>query len=100
MVIARIEPEWLMGWSVKVGAVFPLTQICIGEGIGGVPAREPALGLAEIIAAQDRIRGKKALAALDRISPREGIFRTTTAIPAFSPIAVRSSNHRGARWRP
>ncbi len=26
MVIARIEPEWLMGWSVKVGAVFPLTQ--------------------------------------------------------------------------
>jgi len=26
MVIARIEPEWLMGWSVKLGSVFPLTQ--------------------------------------------------------------------------
>ncbi|WP_431201210.1 IclR family transcriptional regulator [Bradyrhizobium betae] len=45
MVIARIEPEWLMGWSVKVGAVFPLTQqYASAKVLAAFRARGPAPG--------------------------------------------------------
>jgi DNA-binding IclR family transcriptional regulator len=95
MVIARIEPEWLMGWSVKVGAVFPLTQqyasakVLAAFQLGGRRTE-----LAEVIAAHDRISGKKALAALDRISSEGGNFSNDdgyTRILAYSCPIVEAS---------
>ena len=85
MVIARIEPEWLMGWSVKVGAVFPLTQqYASAKVLSAFQLESRRQELAEIIAAYDRISGKKAMAALDRISAEGGNFSTTmTAIPSI-----------------
>ncbi|MGH7971254.1 MAG: IclR family transcriptional regulator, partial [Limisphaerales bacterium] len=68
MVIARIEPEWLMGWSVKVGAVFPLTQqYASAKVLAAFQLESRRQELADVIAGYDRISGKKALAALDRI---------------------------------
>ena len=95
MVIARIEPEWLMGWSVKVGAVFPLTQqYASAKVLAAFQLESRRQELADVIAAQDRISGKKALAALDRISAEGGNFSNDdgyTRILAYSCPIVEAS---------
>lgn len=95
MVIARIEPEWLMGWSVKAGTVFPLTQQYPSAKVlvayqHGVRRQQ----LAEVIARNDRVSGRKALAVLDRISSEGGNFSNAdgyTRILAYSCPIVESS---------
>jgi len=73
MVIARVEPEWLMGWSVKVGAVFPLSQqYASAIVLAAFQLEDRRRKLAEIIAAHDRVGGRKTLALLDRISHAGG----------------------------
>jgi len=88
MVIARIEPEWLMGWSVKVGAVFPLTQqYASAKVLAAFQLEGRRQELAQVIATNDRISIKKALAALDRISAEGGNFSNDdgyTRILAYS----------------
>jgi DNA-binding IclR family transcriptional regulator len=80
MVIARVEPEWLMGWSVKVGAVFPLSQqYASAIVLAAFQLEGRRRELAEVIAAHDRISGKKALAMLDRISSAGGNFSNDDA---------------------
>jgi DNA-binding IclR family transcriptional regulator len=80
MVIARVEPEWLMGWSVKVGAVFPLSQqYASAIVLSAFQLEGRRRELAEVIAAHDRIRGNKALAMLDRISSAGGNFSNDDA---------------------
>ena len=95
MVIARIEPEWLMGWSVKVGAVFPLTQqYASAKVLAAFQLEGRRQELAEVIASHDRISGKKALAALDRISAEGGNFSNDdgyTRILAYSCPIVEAS---------
>ena len=95
MVVARIEPEWLMGWSVKVGAVFPLTQqyasakVLVAFQLEG--RREE---LAQVIAEHDQISTKKALVALNQISAEGGNFSNDdgyTRILAYSCPIVDSS---------
>jgi DNA-binding IclR family transcriptional regulator len=95
MVIARIEPQWLMGWSVKVGAVFPLTQqYASAKVLAAFQLEARRNELAEVIAAHDHISSKKALAALDRISAEGGNFSNDdgyTRILAYScPITEAS----------
>jgi len=95
MVIARIEPQWLMGWSVKVGAVFPLTQqYASAKVLAAFQLEARRNELAEVIAAHDHISSKKALAALDRISAESGNFSNDdgyTRILAYScPITEAS----------
>ena len=88
MVIARIEPEWLMGWSVKVGAVFPLTQqYASAKVLAAFQLESRRRALADVIAGHDRISSKKALAALDKISSEGGNFSNDdgyTRILAYS----------------
>src|SRR3954468_1163875 len=95
MVIARIEPEWLMGWSVKVGAVFPLTQqYASAKVLAAFQLEGRRQELAQVIAAHDRISGKKAIAALDRISSEGGNFSNDdgyTRILAYSCPIVDAS---------
>jgi DNA-binding IclR family transcriptional regulator len=95
MVIARIEPEWLMGWSVKVGAVFPLTQqYASAKVLAAFQLEGRRQELAEVIAANDHISGKKALAALDSISAEGGNFSIDdgyTRILAYSCPIVEAS---------
>jgi hypothetical protein len=99
MVIARIETEWLMGWSVKVGAVFPLTQqYASAKVLAAFQLEGRRNELAEVIATHDRISGKKALAALDRISSEGGNFSNDDGYTRILPIAAPSS--RDARSRP
>jgi DNA-binding IclR family transcriptional regulator len=75
MVIARIEPEWLMGWLVKIGAVFPLSQrYASATVLVAFQSERRRQELAEVMAAQDRISGKKTLAALDQIASAGGNF--------------------------
>ena len=101
MVIARIEPEWLMGWSVKVGAVFPLTQqyasakVLAAFQLEGRARNSPMSSPPRIASA-----ARRPSRHWTGFPPRAAIFPTTTAIPAFSLIAVRSSKHRGGQWRP
>jgi DNA-binding IclR family transcriptional regulator len=95
MVIARIEPEWPMGWSVKVGAVFPITQqYASAKVLAAFQLEGRRQELAEIIAAQGRISGRKALAALDRICSESGNFSNGdghTRILAYSCPIVEAS---------
>ncbi len=95
MVIARIEPEWLMGWSVKVGAVFPLTQqYASAKVLAAFQLEGRRHELAEVIANHDRISGRKALAALDRISSEGGNFSNDdgyTRILAYSCPIIEAS---------
>ncbi len=95
MVIARIEPEWLMGWSVKAGAVFPLTQqYASAKVLAAFQLEGRREELAEVIAANDHISARKALAALDRISEEGGNFSIDdgyTRILAYSCPIVEAS---------
>ena len=95
LVIARMEPEWLMGWSVKLGAAFPLTQqYASAKVLAAFQHESRRLELAEIIAAYDRVSGKKVLAALDRVSSEGGNFSNDdgyTRILAYSCPIVEAS---------
>jgi DNA-binding IclR family transcriptional regulator len=75
MVIARIEPEWLMGWSVKLGAVFPLTQqYASAKVLTAFQLDARRQELAENIAKFDRVSVKKVMAALDKVLSEGGNF--------------------------
>lgn len=95
MVVARIEPEWLMGWSVKAGTVFPLTQqYPSAKVLAAYQLGETRRALAEIIARNDRVSEKKAVAALNRISAEGGNFSNDdgyTRILAYSCPIVEAS---------
>ncbi|MCK1422490.1 IclR family transcriptional regulator [Bradyrhizobium sp. 182] len=95
MVVARIEPEWLMGWSVKVGAVFPLTQqYASAKVLAAFQLEGRRQELAHVIAAHDHVSIKKALAALDRISSVGGNFSNDdgyTRILAYSCLIIEAS---------
>ena len=100
MVIARIEPEWLMGWSVKVGAVFPLTQqYASAKVLAAFQLEGRRQELAEVIAAMIASAARRRWRRSTGFPPRAAISPTMTATRASSPIAARSSKHRGAQWR-
>jgi DNA-binding IclR family transcriptional regulator len=95
MVIARIEPEWLMGWSVKLGAVFPLTQqYASAKVLAAFQLDAKRQELAENIAQFDRISVKKVTAALDKVLSEGGNFDNDEGysnILAFSCPILESS---------
>ncbi|QOZ29196.1 IclR family transcriptional regulator [Bradyrhizobium sp. CCBAU 51753] len=95
LVIARIEPEWLMGWSVKVGAVFPLTQqYASAKVLAAFQLEARRNELADVIAAHDHVSLKKAVAALDRVSAEGGNFSNDdgyTRILAYSCPIIEAS---------
>lgn len=75
MVLARIEPGWLMGWSVKQGAVFPLSQqYASAKVLAAFQLGERRHELAESIAKFDRVGIRKVTAALDKVTAEGGNF--------------------------
>lgn len=75
MVLARIEPAWLMGWSVKQGAVFPLSQqYASAKVLAAFQLEERRHELAECIARFDHVSVKKVAAALDKVVEQGGNF--------------------------
>lgn len=75
MVLARIEPAWLMGWSVKQGAVFPLSQqYASAKVLAAFQLEERRRELAESIASFDRVSVKRVTAALDKVVTEGGNF--------------------------
>jgi DNA-binding IclR family transcriptional regulator len=95
MVIARIEPEWLMGWSVKLGAVFPLTQqYASAKVLAAFQLDTRRQELAENIAKFDRVSVKKVTAALHKVLSEGGNFDNDEGysnILAFSCPILESS---------
>ena len=95
MVIARIEPEWLMGWSVKVGAVFPLTQqYASAKVLAAFQIGNRRNELAEMIANYDRVSSRKILTMLDQVSTEGGSFsndESYTRILAYSCPIIEAS---------
>lgn len=100
MVIARIEPEWLMGWSVKLGAVFPLTQqYASAKVLAAFQLDERRKELAANIASFDRVSVKRVTAALDKVLSEGGNFDNDEGysnILAFSCPILESSGRVAA----
>jgi DNA-binding IclR family transcriptional regulator len=75
MVLTRIEPAWLMGWSVKQGAVFPLSQqYASAKVLAAFQLHERRRELTEHIARFDRVSVAKVAAALDKVVTQGGNF--------------------------
>ena len=75
MVLARIEPEWLMGWSVKQGAVFPMSQqYASAKVLAAFQLEERRQELTKDIAEFDRVSVKRVVAALDKVVAEGGNF--------------------------
>lgn len=95
MVIARIEPEWLMGWSVKLGAVFPLTQqYASAKVLAAFQLDARRQELTEKIAQFDRVSVRKVTAALHKVLSEGGNFDNDEGysnILAFSCPILESS---------
>jgi DNA-binding IclR family transcriptional regulator len=95
MVIAQMDPDWQMGWSVRLGAVFPLSEqyasarVLAAFQLGGRRSE-----LADIIARHDKSSPRVVRAALDKVASRGGDFAKTEALPrlrAFSCPVLESS---------
>jgi DNA-binding IclR family transcriptional regulator len=95
MVIAQMDPDWQMGWSVRLGAVFPLSEqyasarVLAAFQLGGRRSE-----LAEIIARHDKSSPRNVRAALDKVASRGGDFAKNEALPglrAFSCPVLESS---------
>jgi len=67
LVVAESEPDWRMGWTVKLGAVFPLSLVYASARVLAAfqrPARQQEL--AQLIARQDAVATAE---VLDRLAP-------------------------------
>jgi DNA-binding IclR family transcriptional regulator len=84
-----------MGWSVKVGAVFPLTQqYASAKVLAAFQIGNRRTELAEIIANHDRVSSRKILTMLDQVSAEGGSFsndESYTRILAYSCPIVEAS---------
>lgn len=75
IVLARIEPVWSMGWSVKQGAEFPLSQqYASAKVLAAFQPPERRRELAAHIARFDRVSAAKVAAALDKVVAEGGNF--------------------------
>jgi DNA-binding IclR family transcriptional regulator len=95
MVIAQMDPDWQMGWSVRLGAVFPLSEqyasarVLAAFQLGGRRSE-----LADIIARHDKASPRDVRTALDKVASRGGDFAKNEALPrlrAFSCPVLESS---------
>jgi DNA-binding IclR family transcriptional regulator len=95
MVIAQMEPEWQMGWSVRLGAIFPLTEeYASAKVLAAFQLEGRRKELAEAIAKHDRSSLKSVLAELAQVAARGGDFTQEEAGPrlrAFSCPVLEAS---------
>ena len=75
MVAATVEPDWQMGWTVKLGAVFPLSMAYASARVlAAFQFEDKRTELAECIAQHDGAEMAAVLAALASIHARGGDF--------------------------
>ncbi|HEY8337590.1 MAG TPA: IclR family transcriptional regulator [Tardiphaga sp.] len=95
MVIAQMDPEWQMGWSVRLGAVFPLTQeYASAKVLAAFQLDGRRKELAEAMAKQGRASLKSILTELTTVVTRGGDFPEEGLGPrlrAFSCPVLESS---------
>lgn len=95
MVIAQMDPEWQMGWSVRLGAVFPLTmEYASAKVLSAFQLESRRLELAHVIAKHDRVPVKSVVAELDKVIARGGDFPKEDHAPrlrAFSCPVLEAS---------
>jgi DNA-binding IclR family transcriptional regulator len=95
MVIAQMDPDWQMGWSVRLGAVFPLTQdYASAKVLAAFQLEGRREELAEAIAEHDRCSPKSVLAGLAKVVADGGDFPPEGASPrlrAFSCPVLEAS---------
>ena len=95
MVIAQLDPEWQMGWSVRLGAVFPLTmEYASAKVLAAFQLESRRAELAEAIAAHDRCTLKSVLTELGHVAARGGDFPNEDHAPrlrAFSCPVLEAS---------
>lgn len=100
MVLARIEPEWLMGWSVKQGAAFPMSQQYASAKVLAAFQREDRRQeLTKAIAEFDRVSVRSVAAALDKVVAEGGNFDNDDGfgnILAFSCPILEASGRAAA----
>ncbi|MDF3810966.1 MULTISPECIES: IclR family transcriptional regulator [Rhodopseudomonas] len=95
MVIAQMDPEWQMGWSVRLGATFPMTQdYASAKVLAAFQLEDRRRELAEAIARHDRASLKTVLAGLAKVVASGGDFPQESHAPrlrAFSCPVLESS---------
>jgi DNA-binding IclR family transcriptional regulator len=95
MVIAQMDPEWQMGWSVRLGAVFPLTQeYASAKVLAAFQLEARRNELAEAIARHDSCSPKSVLAELAKVVAKGGDFPNEGVSPrlrAFSCPVLEAS---------
>ncbi|SFL76122.1 transcriptional regulator, IclR family [Bradyrhizobium sp. NFR13] len=75
MVVAQMDPEWQMGWSVRLGAIFPLTlEYASAKVLAAFQLENRRAELAAVIARHDRCPIKNVLAELSKVVARGGDF--------------------------
>jgi DNA-binding IclR family transcriptional regulator len=95
MVIAQMDPDWRMGWSVRLGAVFPLSEeYASARVLAAFQLDGKRNELTDVIARQDKSNPRDVRAALDKVISRGGDFTKKDAEPglrAFSSPILESS---------
>jgi DNA-binding IclR family transcriptional regulator len=95
MVIAQMDPEWQMGWSVRLGAVFPLSlEYASAKVLAAFQLESRRTELANAIAKHDRCSIKSVLAELANVAGHGGDFPREGQAPrlrAFSSPVLESS---------
>jgi DNA-binding IclR family transcriptional regulator len=95
MVVAQMDPDWQMGWSVRLGAVFPLSeQYASARVLAAFQLEGKLTELTEIIARADKSSPKDVRAALEKVASRGGDFarkETLSRLHAFSCPVLESS---------
>jgi len=95
MVIAQMDPDWQMGWSVRLGAVFPLSeQYASARVLAAFQLEGRRTELADVIAHHDKSHPKDVRAALDKVASKGGDFAKKEGLPrlrAFSCPILESS---------
>lgn len=78
LVAATAEPDWPMGWTVKLGAVFPLSmEYASARVLAAFQHETRRVELANIIARHDKTKLAAVLAAITTITSAGGDFSST-----------------------
>ncbi|HEY0181622.1 MAG TPA: IclR family transcriptional regulator [Rhodopila sp.] len=88
MVVAQVEPDWPMGWTVKLGAVFPLSLIYPSARVLTAFQHDGRRAeLAGIIAGHDGVDRAAVLARLAPILRDGGDFATYAQSPGVTSLS-------------
>lgn len=78
LVAATAEPDWAMGWTVKLGAVFPLSlEYASARVLAAFQHHARRAELADIIARHDKAKSAVVLAAITALVAAGGEFSST-----------------------